>query len=517
MTAPRDIDPITLEICWTRLVSMVDEAAANLVRAAFSTIVRECNDYAVVLTDAQGRLLAQSSYSIPSFICTLPLTVRHFIAKFGVDGFRPGDVMITNDPWLGTGHLPDVNIAVPVFHQGRLVGFAASVAHVPDIGGRLRSPSNREVYEEGLRITPARLVQDGVTNDTLVTVIEDNVRVNAEVMGDIWAQVSCNRSLAERLVDFLDETGLDLDRLGTIMFDRADAAMRAATRALPDGDYQNELLIEGSEGDIRLKCRLTVRGEEIAIDYEGSSPQVAQAINVVPAYTFAYSAYALKYLLAPEIPNNDGSFLSIATTAPLGSILNPTFPASVGARAMTGHLLPPLIMGALAEVLPERVQGAPGSPLWAVQLAGTHDGRGFATTFFLNGGQGALHDRDGLPALSFPSNLANTPIEVLESRCPVKVLRKQIRRGTGGAGAHRGGDGQVFEFQIIADSPVTVSFMANRTTFPAPGARGGEPGRVGVMLADGAPLDPRLVSVLAPGTVLRLETPGGGGYGPAGA
>lgn len=513
MNAMTSIDPITLEISWTRLISMVDEAAANLVRTSFSTIVRECNDYAVVLTDAKGRLLAQSSYSIPSFICTLPLTVRHFIEKYGENGFKPGDVLITNDPWMGTGHLPDVNIAVPIFHQGKLVAFAASVAHVPDIGGRLRSPSNREVYEEGLRITPMKLVDDGVQNDTLLTLIQDNVRVNAEVLGDIWAQVSCDRSLAQRLCDFLDEVGLDLADLGAIMYARADQAMRGAISRVPDGEYRNEAVIEGSEGDIVLKCRVVVSGDTIKVDYDGSSPQVAQAINVVPCYTFAYSAYALKCLLAPDIPNNDGSFLSVATTAPLGSILNPRFPASVGARAMTGHLLPPLIMGALAEVMAGNVQAAPGSPLWAVQLAGSHNGQGFATTFFLNGGQGASEGRDGIAVLSFPSNLANTPIEVLEARCPIKILRKEIRRGTGGLGRWKGGDGQVFEFRIVADSPVTVSFMANRTEHAAPGLSGGEAGQPGRLLANGQPLNPRLVSVLSPGTVLRLETPGGGGFG----
>jgi len=507
------IDPITLEISWTRLVSMVDEAAANLVRTSFSTIVRECNDYAVVLTDAQGRLLAQSSYSVPSFICTLPLTVRHFIEKYGAGGFKPGDVMISNDPWLGTGHLPDINIAVPIFHHGKLVAFAASVAHAPDIGGRLRSPSNREVYEEGLRMTLLKLVEDGKPNETLLTIIQDNVRVNAEVMGDIWAQVSCNRSLARRLVDFLDEVGVDLDHLGRVMSARADQAMRDAISKIPDGEYRNEAVIEGSEGDIRLKCRIAVNGDRIDIDYSGSAPQVAQSINVVPSYTFAYSAYTLKCLLAPEIPNNDGSFLSITTSAPLGSILNPRFPAAVAARAMTGHLLPPLIMGALAEVMPQAVQAAPGSPVWAVQLAGSHQSQNFAATFFLAGGQGASEGRDGLATLSFPSNLASTPIEVLEARYPIKILRKQIRRGSGGVSKWKGGDGQVFEFRLEADSPVTVSFMANRTDYPAPGLAGGGSGQPGLVMADGKPLDPRLVSILSPGTVIRLETPGGGGFG----
>jgi N-methylhydantoinase B len=192
-----------------------------------------------------------------------------------------------------------------------------------------------------------KLVSAGETNETLVTLIRDNVRVQDEVMGDIWAQVSCVRTLGQRLVEFLADVQLDLSDLGELMCDRSDIAMREAARALPDGDYTNEMVVEGSEGEIRICCRLSVRGDEIAIDYEGSSPQVSQAINVVPSYTFAYSAYALKCLLSPEVPNNDGSFRSISTIAPLGSILNPRFPAPVGARAMTGHLLPPLIMGAL--------------------------------------------------------------------------------------------------------------------------------------------------------------------------
>jgi len=253
----------------------------------------------------------------------------------------------------------------------------------------------------------------------------------------------------------------------------------------------------------------------LTVDYTGSSPQLPRAINVVPIYTFAYTAYALKCVLAPTVPNNDGSFRPITTTAPEGSILNPKFPAAVSARAMTGHLLPTAVMGALANVVPDRVRAAAGSPLWCVQLAGAHEGRRFASTLFLNGGQGAGAKGDGLPSLSFPSNLANTPIEVIESQAPIRITRRALRHGTGGAGTTRGGDGQVFELELLADEPVTMTFMADRLRTPAPGMRGGEAGATGRVLLNGEPIDPRETVVAAPGSRLTLETPGGGGFGPA--
>jgi len=264
---------------------------------------------------------------------------------------------------------------------------------------------------------------------------------------------------------------------------------------------------------VTIQCKIEVKENHIYLDYTGSSPQLPRAINVVPSYTFAYSAYALKSILSPDIPNNEGSFKPIEVHAPPGSILNPRFPAPVGARAMTGHLLPPVIMGALSQVIPEKVLAASGSPLWAFHLAGEFQDQPFAFVSFLNGGQGASLHRDGLPAISFPSNLGNTPIEVIESRIPVEVVRKELRRGTGGDGAHRGGDGQTFEFDILCDSPITISFMANRLEYPAEGLLGGKPGAVGSVLLNSKPLDPREHSVLNPGDRITLSTPGGGGFG----
>ncbi|WP_203195800.1 hydantoinase B/oxoprolinase family protein [Xanthobacter dioxanivorans] len=508
-----NIDPVTLEILWTRLVSLVDEAAATLVRTSFSSIVRESNDYAVVLLDRDCQLLAQSSQSIPSFICTLPNTIRRFLDVFPRETLRPGDVMITNDPWLGTGHLPDINVAMPIFRGEELVGFSGTVAHAADIGGRLRSPSTAELFEEGLRIPRSKLISNGSVNETLVAIIRDNVRVPDQVIGDLWAQVAANRMLGQRLLDTLEETRCDLQVVGSEMQARSELAMRSAIEAVPDGVHENEISVDGFVEPVTIRCRVEIIGDRVNVDFAGSSPQLPRAINVVPIYTFAYSAYTLKCVFSPTVPNNDGSFRAIKVSAPLGSILNPRFPAAVSARAMTGHLIPPAIMGALVGIVPDKVCAAPGSPLWCVHLAGANGGKRFASTFFLNGGQGATSQADGLPTLSFPSNLSNTPIEVVETQAPVRILRRALRGGTGGDGRHRGGDGQVFEMLMLGDEPITASFMADRLKTPAPGLLGGGMGAVGRVLLDGAPIDPREIQTIQPGATLTLETPGGGGFG----
>ena len=356
-------------------------------------------------------------------------------------------------------------------------------------------------------------MEGGAVNQTLIDIIQNNVRIPEQVMGDLWAQVAANRMLGQRLLEMLEQTSCDLITVGHEMHTRSEAAMRNAIRAIPDGDYEYVVQVDGFIEPVTIKCRITVTDDTLAVDYTGSSSQMPRAINVVPIYTFAYTAYALKCVLAPTIPNNEGSFRPITTFAPLGSILNPEFPAAVSARAMTGHVLPTAIMGALATVLPGRVRAAAGSPLWCIQMAGLHDGQRFATTLFLNGGQGAGEAGDGLAALSFPSNLANTPIEVIEAQAPVRVVRRALRRGTGGLGKTRGGDGQVFEIDFLGNQPMAVSFMADRIRTAAPGLHGGTSGETGRVLLNGHPIDPREPLTAAPGSRLTLETPGGGGFG----
>lgn len=506
-------DPIELEILWRRLISIVDEASTAFVRTCFSTLVRDANDFAVVLTDAQGRSLAQSSMSIPSFIGSLPATVKHFLKRFPADTLKPGDVLTTNDPWMGTGHIHDVNTVMPIFFKGRLIAFAAVVSHLPDIGGRLRSNANREIYEEGLQIPMLKLMDGGVVNETLVAMIRQNIRVPEQGLGDIWAQVSACTMMAERLQPLLES--VDIDALGAAIRYRSEAAMRAAISELPDGVYESEVFHDGFEEPIRICCKLTVAGDRIDIDYTGSSGQLPRAVNVVPIYAFAYSVFPIKALLCPEVPNNEGGFLPITTSAPEGSILNPVYPAASGGRGAIGHMLTPAIFLALQKVLPNRVW-APGSANSSVTMFGRYRDRPFNVVNFLNGGQGATANRNGYSALSFPANLGNTPVEMMEALAPILVHRREIRRGSGGAGKQRGGDGITFEFEITKEaSNVSTSFIMTRAKYPPTGLNGGETAKRGRLALNGEDIDSTEPRILKPGDRVVMESAGGGGFGKA--
>lgn len=505
-------DPITLEIQWKRLLSLVDEAATAFIRTSFSVLVREANDFAVVLTDAQGRSLAQSTMSIASFIGSLPATVKHFLEVFPARTLKPGDVLMTNDPWMGTGHIHDVSIAMPLFHKGRLVAFAAVVSHMPDIGGRLRNAGVREIYEEGLQIPRVKFLEAGRPNQTLVDLIARNVRVPEMTLGDMWAQVAACKMLEERLQPLMRD--IDLAALGEEIRRRSEAAMRKAIRAVPDGEYRARVQHDGFEEPIVINCCVRVKRDTISIDYAGSSDQVPRAVNVVPIYCFAYSAYAVKALLCPDVPNNEGSFLMIRTSAPEGSIFNPRYPAASGGRGMIGHMMVPAIMMALAQALPERAI-AEGSSNSSITVAGEHEGRPYSSACFMNGGQGATRERDGYSVLSFPSNLGNTPIEVFESQAPLRVIERSIRRESGGAGLHRGGGGLHFEIEITAATPMTASMIMTRFRSAPQGILGGGPGKVGALELNGKPIDPADHWVLKRGDRVLMQTAGGGGYGKA--
>ncbi|MBI1734943.1 MAG: hydantoinase B/oxoprolinase family protein [Candidatus Rokubacteria bacterium] len=513
----RGFDPFVLEILWNRLVSIVDEAAATLVRTSFSTVVRESYDFSCVLTDRRGNSLAQASASIPSFIGTLPRTVKHFLGHCPVAAMQPGDVFITNDPWLGTGHLPDVNVARPIFRGGAVVAFAASVAHSPDIGGRIRAPDAREVFEEGLRIPMMKLHDAGRPNDALLALVRANVRVPDQVIGDLEAQLAALAVAERRLLALMDEQGLDnVDDLAAAIHARSEQAMRQAIQALPDGEYRNELQTDGLAVPVTLKMRLTVTGDRIDIDFAGSSDQVDRAINVVPSYRDAYTGYPLKCALAPRIPNNEGIWRPITIAAPDGSILNPRYPAACGSRVLVGHYLTTLVLGALARAIPDRVIAATGSPVWCINVAGVgRRGTRMAAMFFLNGGLGAAAHRDGPAALSFPSNVSNTPVEIMETVAPVRVRHKRLVPDSGGAGRSRGGLGQTVAFENLSPRPLTVSFLAERTRFAATGLFGGRPGALGAVTIDGQRVDPKATHVVEPGRVIELTTPGGGGFGDA--
>lgn len=509
------IDPVTLEITWSRLTSAVDEAAATFVRTSFSTLVREANDYAVVLTDRQGRSMAQSSMSIPSFISTLPRSVRHFLEVFPIEEMQPGDVLITNDPWLGTGHIHDVTTAKPLFRNGELVAFSAVTSHVPDIGGPVRNSDIGSIFEEGLQIPRLKLVRAGVTDQSIVAMISKNVRVPVQTMGDIWGQVAAHNMLQDRLDALLDDVPVGLNDIGEEIFSRSETVLRERIAELPDGEYNYVLKNDGFGDLIVIDCTVTISGDTLSVDYSGSSDQLAdKSINVAETYTFAYTVFGLKALLAPDIANNEGFFEPFSVTAPAGSIVNAQFPVATGARGQIGHLLPVAVLGALRPILPTRKM-AEGSGNSVCTMVGRKDGLPFAVSNFINAGQGGTKTRDGFDCLAFPSNLANLPIEVFECDAPVLVRWKRIRKGSGGDGLHRGGDGQSFSFEYIGDEKSQCSFLMPRREVAPKGADGGEDGACARLTINDRTVAPYEVKSLSRGDVVHFETAGGGGYGKA--
>ncbi|MFN7332916.1 MAG: hydantoinase B/oxoprolinase family protein, partial [bacterium] len=403
---PRQFDAVELELLWRRLISLVDEAAAALVRTSFSTLVRESYDFSCIVTDAAGQSLVQATESIPSFIGTLPETVKHFLKFFPPETLNPGDVLITNDIWLGTGHLPDITVAKPIFRHGKLVAFSASTAHAPDIGGKIRSPEPREVFEEGLQIPPLKLMRAGEADETLVAILRKNVRTPEQTMGDLWAQVVALDLMEERLHILMEQAGLDdLAALAAEIHTRCEVAMRSAIAALPDGTYSSELQTDGlMDKPVTLKLSLTIEGDRIIADYPGTDAQVDRAINCALCYTYAMTMYGIKVCTSPNLPNNEGAWRSISIIAPEGCIVNPVFPASGGSRMLIGQFLPMLVFGCLGQIVPERVMAACGSPMWGMNQSGVKaHGKPYANMFFYNGGLGANMRGDGISCLSWPS------------------------------------------------------------------------------------------------------------------
>ena len=512
----RRFDAVELELLWRRLISLVDEAAAALVRTSFSTLVRESYDFSCIVTDETGQSLVQATESIPSFIGTLPETVKHFLRFFPPETLSPGDVLITNDIWLGTGHLPDITVAKPIFRHGKLVAFSASTAHAPDIGGKIRSPEPREVFEEGLQIPPLKLMRAGEADETLVAILRKNVRTPEQTMGDLWAQVVALDLMEERLHILMEQAELDdLAALAAEIHARCEAAMRSAIAALPDGTYTSELQTDGlMDKPVTLKLTLTIQGDRIIADYTGTDAQVDRAINCALCYTYAMTMYGIKVCTSPNLPNNEGAWRPISIVAPEGCIVNPMFPASGGSRMLIGHYLPMLAFGCLGQIVPERVMAACGSPMWGMNQSGLNaNGKPYANMFFFNGGMGANMRGDGISCLSWPSNVSSTAIEITEHIAPLRVHYKRLRPDSGGPGRHRGGLGQEIALESRSKTPIAVSFLAERTIFPAFGIEGGKAGAPGVLRINGEKVDPKKQYVLSRGDTVILATPGGGGHG----
>ena len=510
------MDPIRIGLIWRRLEGLVDQVAETFLRAAFSVVVRDNYDMAFSLFDGQGRLIAQSKRSIPSFTGTLPTTLNAVLAKFPVDELAPGDVVITNEPWIGTGHLNDISMIHPIHRNGRLIAFAASTAHTVDIGGA-PSPAARDRFEEGLCIPICKIVQAGVENTMVVDFLKENLRMADETLGDIRAQFAAYTDCTAKLMGLLaDEQLDDLDEVADEIIARSEQSIRQAIAALPDGTWHDAFDTDGVDKPLYIACSVTVSGEEMVIDFAGTSDQVAWPINCVLNYTQAYARYAVKCLIDPDAPNNAGSLRPITVTAPEGCLLNAVPPVPVWGRHLSGHYVPPAVLGALSQVLPERAVAESGSPLWNVYFGGARaDGAGnFVKMYFMNGGHGARAIGDGPGCLSFPSNVSNEPTEVFENQTPMLITEKGYVPDSGGAGRYRGGNAQRIGFRSLSEAPITMTIRHERVQYPARGLLGGASGSPGIDLLNGERLEPKSRTVLAKGDEVIFQTPGGGGLYP---
>ncbi|MSQ55691.1 MAG: hydantoinase B/oxoprolinase family protein [Betaproteobacteria bacterium] len=511
------INAVDLQIYWNRLISLVDEAGTAMKRVSFSTVVRESNDYTCVLLDADGCLLAQSSWSVPGFIGTTPHSLRHFLAAYPKETLADGDIILSNNPWVGSGHLNDLTMAAPIFHGGRIVGFALTVAHLSDIGGRQWSANSTELYEEGLHIPILKLYDAGVRNETIIRIFEANVRLPGQVIGDIEAQVVAIDVIKRRLGEFMGEYGLGtIGEIASAIYAVTEDAVGRQIETIPEGTYMAETEGDGWEEPVRIRATVTIRGGRITIDYAGSSPQSRYGINESYNHTHAYSVYPFKCMLAPGIPNNEGFLRRFEVIAPEGLIVNAKFPAAVGARQLIGHMLQGAIFEAMAPVMPDQVQADSGTPLAVLILRGLDiaSGESFQQIMFLNGGIGATRGRPGDACSSFPANISNTPVEILENLAPVLYRKKVIAYGSGGTGEFPGGEGQVVALQSRWHKPFTVSLLTERTRKPPRGVLGGGAGACGFVRKNGVPVaETKGIVELAPGDILEIGMPGGGGLG----
>lgn len=515
------LDPVTLEIAWGRLQSVTDEAEITLIRTAFSTIIREANDFGVVIMDASAGSVAQSQRSMPSFVGTLPRTLAAAFEKFPEDSLVPGDVLATNDPWLGTGHLPDMTVMRPIYRNGRIIAYSGCIAHWADIGGALWAGDTREVFEEGLLIPPCKLVQAGEIDDTILSIVLGNVRLPRQVLGDIHAQLATIEVADVRLNRLLDDMGIDdPEPLFTEIQQRSETAMRAAIEELPDGTYVHEMEIDGIEEPLTLRAAVTVAGSEIEVDWTGSSPQVTVgSINETYNHAYSMTVYPIKCALSPDVPNNAGSHKPITMIAPEGTIINAKRPGAVSSRQVMGHCVSAAVFGALAQIVPDRVIADSGSPCPRILFSGRDaDGEKYGAHLFLSGGMGAQQHRDGLSAAPFPSNAGATSVEVIESATPLVFRERSLVPDSGGPGQFRGGLGVATAVELGSGPPCTVSIMTDRIEHPPLGRFGGEPGAPNVLgRSSGEPVPATAKMELATGDLLHFASAGGGGFGPVGA
>jgi N-methylhydantoinase B len=472
-------------------------------------------------------MIAQAMTGTPGHVNTMATAVGHFFECYPPSSMKPGDVYITNDPWLGTGHLFDYVMLTPVFLGKKLVAFFASTCHVIDVGGVGMSAKANSSFEEGTLVPHLPIRRQGVLNEDLISVILANSRYPVEVRGDLLSLISANDTGAKRLVDMMQEFKLtSLEPLAKHILTTSEKAARDAITELPNGMWSYEMPLDGYEQPLLVKCKLTIRNGKVMLDYTGTSPASLYGINSPRTYSLAYSVFALKAVIAPHVPNNIGSLSVFDMITEAGSCVDPIRPSPVTARHVLGQQLADCVFGCLAQALPGKVQAESAGAIWILSLFSAHgrvpaEETKVATPFGVIsiglGGIGGRPGQDGLSTMAFPSGVGSIPVEITEGQCPLWFREKQFLKGSGGEGEYRGGLGQRIEIRNREDAAFVISAATfDRIRHPAQGRNGGKPGKPGAAYrASGSQLADKGVHVIGKGDALIVELPGGGGFGDA--
>ncbi len=514
------LSKIRNQIMWNRLIAVVEEQGQTLMRTAFSPIVRECGDLSACVFDLKGRMMAQAVTGTPGHVNSMNNAVGHFMRHFPLQTMREGDIYMTNDPWMGTGHLNDWVLMTPCFHKGKLVATFLCTAHITDIGGLSSGADGTDVFMEGLSIPMTKLADQGKINETLVEMIKANTRLPTDNEGDLYSLIACNDIGCRRLVEMMREFSLDdLEELADAICDNSQAAVLAEIRKLPQGSWRSSMTIDGFENPVGFVAEMTVSEDGIHVDYDGTSPASRYGINVPFGYTLAYTGFGISCVVSPNIPNNGGSLAPITASAPEGCILNAVSPAPVSARHVIGQMLPDVVFGCMRQIAPDRVPAEGTSSLWTLNLKGRRAGdnagqRIFSIKQVTTGGAGARPMKDGLSATAYPSGVMGTPIEITESEAPLIFWRKEYRPDSGGPGKYRGGHGQIIEIENREGVGFDINAAHDRIVHAPRGNAGGSDGANGYLgIAEGDAIGSKGRQPIPAGGRLVVHSPGGGGIG----
>ena len=526
MTERQPMDPLTLGALWRGLAAAANEGGLILQRTAYSEAVREGRDFSVAVFDARGRMIAQGDFS-PGHLGSMPGMVEHVLQYYDEDDLNPGDLIVYNDPWMGSGHLPDWMVAAPFFYEGRLAGYAASCVHMIDVGGS--SPGSQQVvgisenYQEGIRLLPTRLWKAGGPVREVFRIIEANVRVPDKLIGDLHATRNCSRIVGDRVAVLLERFGREgFDAGCDLLLEESETAARAAIAEIPDGRYHAVDHLDDCGPDteaLRIEVTVTVDGDDLTVDFTGSGPQTRSGINAVENYTRAYTYFAVKAMTQGHaLPQNAGSIRPIRLIAPEGTVVNARRPAGNGGRAIMQQRIVDVLMQALTPAIPDRVL-APSSH-WANPIvSGTYgpDGKRFVFYDVIVGGFGGRDGSDGTEAMSASFNIDTIPTEINEHAYPMLVERYEMMPDSAGAGKWRGGHGIRKDVRVFGDD-LQLSNLAERQRFEPPGVLGGRSGTAGATVLNPGTDDERVLHSkgtyrLRAGDLISHRVSGGAGFG----